>query len=208
MNQLVIIGAGGHGKVVADIARKNGYRNIVFLDDNESLTMCGSYRVVGTVKDFQHYDCDFFVAIGNGKARRSISEMLLAAGKKLITLIHPSAIIAENVEIGLGTVVVAEAVINPGTVVGRGCIINTCSSVDHDCRLGDYSHISVGVHTAGDVVLGENVWLGIGVIVSNDVHICSDTLVGSGAVVVKNITEPGTYIGMPARKYENPDISQ
>lgn len=200
MKQLIIIGASGHGKVVADIAKKNGYTEILFLDDNEALTECGGYRVAGKTETFIQYDCDFFVAIGNADIRQKILIQLKNADKSIATLIHPNATIGENVKIGKGTVVMAGAVINPSTTIGKGCIINTCASVDHDNVIGDYVHISVGAHTAGTVNIGDKSWIGIGAVVSNNLSVCENCMIGAGAVIVNNLTESGTYIGVPAKK--------
>lgn len=198
MKQLVIIGASGHGKVVADIARKSGYDEICFLDDNESLTECGGYPVVGKSDCFSNYDCDFFVAIGNAKIRERLMDKLKT--KTIPTLIHPHSVIGENVAIGDGTVVVAGAVINPGATIGRGCIINTCASVDHDCKISDYVHVSVGAHVAGTVEIGKGTWIGAGAVVSNNLDICGGCMIGAGAVVVRDIVESGTYVGVPVVK--------
>lgn len=200
MKQLVIIGASGHGKVVADIARKNGYDPIVFLDDSETVKDCAGYAVAGKCCSFTDYDCDIFVAIGNPSVREKFLKELEKSGKHVPALIHPGAIVADNAAIGKGTVIAAGAVVNPCAVIGKGCIINTCASVDHDCRIADYVHVSVGAHVAGTVSIGERTWIGAGATVSNNVNICSDTMVGAGAVVVKDIDEKGTYIGVPARK--------
>ena len=199
MKQLVIIGASGHGKVVADIARKNGYDFIVFLDDNETVKDCGGYTVAGKCSSFADYDCDIFVAIGNPVVREKFLKDLEKCGKNIPVLVHPGAIVAENVLIGKGTVIAAGAVVNPCAVIGKGCIINTCSSVDHDCMVADCVHISVGAHVAGTVNIGERTWIGAGATVSNNVNICEDTMIGAGAVVVKDICEKGTYVGVPAR---------
>ena len=198
MKQLVIIGASGHGKVVADIAKKNGYDAIVFLDDNESLTECGGYAVVGKSSQYMDFDCDVFVAIGNPKIREKIQTEIELAGKRIPVLVHPNASIAENVSIGNGTVVVASAAINPGAIIGKGCIINTCASVDHDCEIGDFVHVSVGVHVAGTVTISERTWIGAGATVSNNISICGDCMIGAGAVVIRDILESGTYVGVPA----------
>jgi sugar O-acyltransferase (sialic acid O-acetyltransferase NeuD family) len=200
MKQIVIIGASGHGKVVADIAKKNGYENIVFFDDNAAIQKCGDYPVVGQSSDYKNYDCDMVVGIGNAKVRQELQSELEQSGKKIVTLIHPNAIIADDVSIGKGTVVMAGVVINPGASIGKGCIINTCASVDHDCQLGDFVHISVGAHVAGTVRIGDRTWIGAGATVSNNVHICHSCMVGAGAVVIKNIVETGVYIGVPAKK--------
>lgn len=200
MNNLVIVGASGHGKVVADIARKNGYVDIAFLDDNLATGSCGDYQVVGRCKEALRYrNSDFIVAIGNAGVRRKIQTELSEMGLHIVSLIHPAAVIASEVKIGIGTVVMAGAVINPCAEIGHGCIVNTCASVDHDCRIGDYVHVSVGAHVAGTVVIGNNTWIGAGATVSNNIRVVADCMIGAGAVVVGDLEKPGTYIGVPAR---------
>lgn len=108
--------------------------------------------------------------------------------------------IGSEVEIGIGTTVMAGVVINSSTKIGKGCIVNTSSSLDHDNVIEDYVHISPGAKLAGTVKIGKGSWIGIGSVVSNNVNICSECKVGAGAVVVKDITEPGTYVGVPARR--------
>lgn len=198
MRKLVIIGASGHGRVVADIAVKNGYRDIVFLDDDENIHECGGYPIVGKSSAAQIIDADVIVGIGVASVRKQIQESI--SEEKLITLIHPDAVVARDVVIGAGTVVMAGAVINPGARIGKGCIINTCSSVDHDCEIGDYVHIAVGSHLCGTVTVGEGTWIGAGATVSNNIFVCPDCTVGAGTVIVKNIHLAGTYAGVPARK--------
>lgn len=201
MKKLVIIGASGHGKVVADIAQKNGYEKIIFLDDNRDKCLCMGYPIIGPSVMAERYpDCDFFVAIGNPATREKVQKQLIQNNLYVATLIHPQAVIAEHVTIGAGTVVMAGAVINPDSRIGEGCIINTGASVDHDNVIGNYVHISVGSHLAGTVSVGAHTWVGIGAAVSNNLKICADCMIGAGAVVVKDIKEPGTYIGVPARK--------
>ena len=120
---------------------------------------------------------------------------------KLYTAIHPSAIIAEDVKIGTGSVIMAGVVINPGTVIGKNCIINTCSSLDHDNLLEDYVHISPGAHLAGTVTIKEGTWICTGAIVKNNITIGKNNIIGAGGVVIKDIIEEnGTYIGVPARR--------
>lgn len=197
---IVIIGASGHGKVVADIAEKIGYKKIIFLDDNTQLTSCGGYPIEGRVSEYRNYDGDMFVAIGNAEVRRDIQTKLINAGKNLAILIHPSAVIGENVVIGEGTVVMAGAVVNPGVTIGKGCIINTCASVDHDCVVENYVHISVGAHLAGNVHVGSGTWIGIGAVINNNTQITDNCMIGAGTVVIKDIMEKGTYIGVPAKR--------
>lgn len=197
MQRLVIIGASGHGKVIADIAVRNGYREIVFLDDNKSVKECAGFPVIGKTEKASEIDGDKVVAIGNAVIREKIQSSL-----PTVTLIHPNAVVGRNVKIGEGTVVMAGAVINSGAQIGKGCIVNTCSSIDHDCQIADFVHISVGAHVAGTCNIGERTWIGAGATVSNNITICGDCMIGAGAVVVKNITKAGTYIGVPAKEKE------
>lgn len=204
-NKLLIIGASGHGKVVADIAIKmNKWRSIAFLDDDESIMTCMGIKVIGNTTDTFVYKnkADFFVAIGNNVIREKIQEKLLSEGFSIVSLRHPNAIIGTGVEIGIGTVVMAGVIINSSSKIGKGCIINTSSSLDHDNVIEDYVHISPGTKFAGTVRVGKGSWMGIGSIVSNNVNICSGCKLGAGAVVVKDITEPGTYVGVPVRRLD------
>lgn len=99
----------------------------------------------------------------------------------------------------MGTAIMAGAVINPCSKLGKGVILNTCNSIDHDCVIGNYCHIAIGVHVAGTVSLGDNVWLGAEAIIKNNVTVCENCVIGAGVVFVKDITRTGTYIGVPAR---------
>lgn len=195
---MVIIGASGHGRVIADIAELSGYSEIVFLDDNEKIKTCGKYPVVGISSKIQNIGGDVAVAIGNAANRQRIIKDMDET--RLVTLVHPSAVVAEGVKMGAGTVVMAGAVVNPGTETGVGCIINTASSIDHDCMLGDFVHVAVGAHVAGNVSIGDKTWIGAGVTVSNNITICGDCTIGAGAVVIKDIGEAGTYVGIPAER--------
>ena len=169
--QLVIIGASGHGKVIADIAEKNGYEKILFFDDNPAATECCGYPVIGLIQDVKRFPgSDFIVAIGNAGIREKMQMALIDAGLRPVSLVHPKAVIGKQVTLGEGSVVMAGAVVNPCCRIGKGCIINTCASVDHDCTIGDYTHISVGAHVAGTVTIGNRTWIGAGATVSNNVR--------------------------------------
>ncbi|MDA2736505.1 acetyltransferase [Bacillus cereus group sp. Bc015] len=201
--KLLIIGANGQGKVVADVALKmNKWQSIAFLDDNKSVKSSVGIEVIGKSTDFLNYieDYDIFVGIGNNVIREKIQGELEAEGASLPTLIHPSAIIGEQVELGAGTVVMAGAVINCCTTIGKGCIINTGSTIDHDNLIEDYVHISPGVHLAGTIKVGRGTWLGIGSVVSNNISITNGCRIGAGALVIRNINEVGTYVGVPVTK--------
>lgn len=203
-SNIAILGASGHGKVAADIARFEGYEQIFFLDDDTSKHRNGVYPVVGTISDFlrsysaenmRQSDFDVFVAIGNNSMRKQISEQLPV---QPITLIHPAAVIDRTAVISNGSVVMAGAIVNADARIGHGCIINTGASVDHDCVLGDHVHISPGAHIAGTVNIGEKTWFGVGSCCVNNVNIAADCVVGAGAVVIGDINESGTYVGCPA----------
>lgn len=198
---VVIIGAGGHGKVIADIVLQSGDRVLGFLDDNAGhLASVAGIPILGRICDYSKYkDAQFVIAIGNSAVRQSIANELRDVC--WYTAIHPAAVISPlAVNIGEGSVVMANAVVNPGTTIGRHCIINTAAVVEHDNGIGDFCHISVGAKLAGTVMVGEHSWIGIGAVVSNNCSICDHSTVGAGGVVVKNITESGIYVGLPVRK--------
>ena len=199
--QLVIIGAGGHGSVIADIARLNGYESMIFLDDTCTERADG-YPVAGRVEEACRFmaDSDFILAIGNNAVRERIQSWLTVQGASLATLIHPAAVIGEHVTVGAGTAIMAGAVVNPGATIGKGVILNTCASVDHDCRVGDFVHIAVGAHLCGTVTVGDDAFICAGATLINNVSVCKGVTVGAGAVVIRDITEKGTYVGVPAKK--------
>ena len=198
MNRLIIIGASGHGKVVADIACLVGYEDIVFLDSNAELKECLGYSVIGSDKLLDEIDGDVFIAVGNSDVRKRLMNQY--KNRNFPVLVHPSAVIAKSVHIDVGSVVMAGAVINPDTKIGKGVIVNTSSSIDHECVIHDFCHISVGSHLAGNVIVGEESWIGAGAIVSNNVSITSGSIIGAGSVVIRDIEDKGTFIGVPARK--------
>lgn len=197
---IVIAGASGHGRVIAELADSAGYQKKFFLDDDAELLRIGSVRGDISWAVLHRKECDAVIAIGNPQIRRKIQEYYEEQGVCVVSLIHPEAWVAEDVEIGVGTVVMAGAVIQPGARIGKGAIVNTASSVDHDCKIGDYCHIAVGSHLAGNVRIGNHTWIGAGAAVSNNVAVCDDVMIGAGAVVVRDIVEPGTYVGVPAKR--------
>ncbi len=199
-NRLVIIGAGGHGKVVADIAIKIGYTDIAFADDHAEGS-CMNYPILCKCSSLalqNDGNTDFVIAVGDNRIRKRIAEQ---HNLNWVTLIHPSAQIGTNAKIGIGTVVMAGAVINACADVGQHCIINTGAVVEHDNRIGHYVHISPNAALGGTVSIGECTHVGIGVSVKNNINICENCMIGAGAVVVKNIVESGTYMGIPSKKW-------
>ena len=202
MNErVIVIGASGHGKVVADIVRISGDTLLGFLDDNETLPPeIAGIPVLGKVADYAKYpDVSFIVGIGNSAIREKIVRQL--GDVRWYTAIHPSAVIsALDTQIGTGSVIMANVVINPSAHIGEHCIINTSAVVEHDNRIGDFTHISVGAKLGGTVSVGAHTWVGIGATVSNNVSICDHCMIGAGAVVIRDTKESGTYVGVPTRK--------
>lgn len=197
--KIVIIGASGHGKVIADIALKMGYEVVGFLDDNETVEENCGFPVLGKIKDVAKYkaQCEFVIAIGNNSIREKIAEQY---DIQWATLIHPTAVIGIDVQVGEGTVVMANAVINPCASIRKHCIINTGAIVEHDNVLEDYVHISPNATLAGTVCIGRKTHIGVGACVKNNITIADNVVVGAGAVIVKDITDAGVYVGVPARR--------
>lgn len=197
---VIIIGAGGHGKVIADIVLRSGDTVLGFLDDRTGIYTVAGIPVLGPCDHYSRYqDAWFVLGIGNAEVRERLSNTM--AGVKWYKAIHPSAFVSPmDTSIGEGTVVMAGAVINPGTKIGKHCIVNTGAIIDHDNQIESLVHISVGAKLAGAVHIGKHSWIGIGAVVKNNVSICENCMIGAGAVVVKDIIKPGTYVGVPAHK--------
>jgi len=191
MKGIVILGASGHARVIADIINACGDRVVAFLDDNTSIE-----GVSGLISEYDKYqDYEFVIGIGDASIREKLSGLPV----KWYKAIHPSAVISQKTTIGEGTVVMPNVVINSGSIIGSHVIINTGAIVEHDNIIEDFAHISVGVKLGGTVHIGKSSWVGIGSTVSNNISICDECLIGAGAVVVKNIEKKGKYIGVPAK---------
>jgi len=201
--RLAILGASGHGKVVADIALLLGYTDVVFFDDAwPSRSSVGRWSVVGTTETLLCSITDFdtvIVAIGDNRIRLEKYALLIAANAPLATLVHPAAVVSDFAQIGMGSVICAGAIVNVDAVLGAAVIVNTGATVDHDCRLADGIHIAPGAHLSGDVDVGVGSWIGVGACVKQGIHIGSGVMVGAGAVVVSDIPDGVTVVGNPAR---------
>lgn len=197
---VIILGASGFGKLVSDVILNNGDNIIGYLDDAPKGTEFFRRPILGACADFVKYpDVEFIVSIGNAKIRERLVNSMQSV--KWYTAIHPKAIISPyDTSIGEGSVVLPGAVIDPGATIGKHSLINCNAVVAHDCIIGDFCHISVGTNLAGFVNVGNRSWVGIGASVSNNLSICEDCMIGAGAVVVKDLTEPGTYVGIPAKR--------
>ena len=201
IERLAIIGASGHGKVIADIAIACGISDIVFYDDRwQEIGEHYGCSVVGSADDgiaagATEYDAAV-VAIGNAKTRFKIQSQLQ---KLAPALIHPSAVVSPTATIGQGTVVMPNAVVNAQTVIGDGVIINSSAVVEHDCKIGDYSHICPNAALAGGVTVGAQSWIGIGSSVIQLITIGNDVTVGAGSVIIRDIPNGYTVVGNPAK---------
>lgn len=169
MKVLAILGASGHGTVLADVALLSGYEKVVFFDDAwPDKTQIGVWEIVGSTDALLHSLDQFdgcIVGIGNNSIRREKQILLERHQAPLITLIHPSAVISAFATVGLGSTIMANAVINPFAKVAQGCIVNTAATIDHDCIIGAFCHLSPGVNLAGGVCILNESWIGIGAIV-------------------------------------------
>ena len=203
MKRLAILGASGHGKVVADTAECSGWQVIDFFDDAwPQVSSIGCWPVIGKTEDLLGRLAEYggvLVAIGNNQIRQEKLRQLKSKGADLPVLIHPSAIISRHAIIGPGTVVFASAVVNAYASIGEGAILNTGCSVDHDCVLGDCVHVSPGARLAGAVNVGNQSWIGIGACVRQVINIGANVLIGAGAAVVCDISDNMTATGVPAR---------
>ncbi|ROM90400.1 acetyltransferase [Pseudomonas brassicacearum] len=205
MKRLAILGAGGHGKVVADTAECCGWEHVDFFADGWPAQVTnGSWSVVGDtsllIEQLSHYD-GVVVAIGQNSIRKAKLDELAQIGAPLVSLVHPAATVSRRASIGLGSVVFAGVVVNADAVIGPGAILNTGCSVDHDCVLGECVHVSPGARLAGGVRVGNLSWIGIGASVRQLIRIGAGVTVGAGAVAVSDVEDSVTVLGVPAKVF-------
>lgn len=196
---LIVVGAGGHAKVVIATAEAAGVEVAAVVDDDPArhgerlMGVAVAGRVAPVLAD---PDAQVVLAIGSGRVRQR-----LAAGARcrFATLVHPSAVVHRSVTLGPGTVVFAGAVIQPDTRVGAHVIVNTAASIDHDGAIGDYVHVAPGTRLAGNVTLEDGVFLGIGTVAIPGVRVGAWTTVGAGAAIVGDLPAHALAVGVPAR---------
>ncbi len=201
--KIVVWGAGGHAKVVAEVLRLNGVKIAGFVDDENPVRrgreFCGAKIFTSAEQCMAGGIRQIFIAIGDNAARQQKARLARARGLRLISAaVHPRAIVAPDVTLGAGTIVMAGAVINAGSTVGENVIINTLAGIDHDCAIGNGVHISPGVRMAGKVKVGALAWIGIGASIIDDITIGERALVGAGAVIIRNVLPRAVVVGVPA----------
>jgi len=205
--KIAIVGAGGHGQVVADIIRASAracpeLSLAGFIDDRHELegTFVAGAPVLGGLPDLARVDADAFViAIGDNATRAQIAANVCASGRRLATVRHPHASIAADACIGDGTMISAGAIVVTAAHIGRSAILNTGCTVDHHCQIGDYVHVAPGVHVGGEVSIGERTLVGIGAVVAPRCRIGAGCTIGAGAVVIRDVPDHTTVVGVPAR---------
>lgn len=208
MSEIIVIGGGGHAKVLISVLRKlPAFKIIGYLDPKNTseilgVACLGDDRMWNEIKS-RHPNC--CAALGVGAAtidgrRRQLIENLEKHGFDLPSIVSPQAVVNEDVILGGAAMVFDGAVIQPGARIGRGVIINTRASVDHDCDIRDYVHLAPGAVLGGGVVVGENSFIGLGANVAPYRKIGERCLIGAGATVIGDCIAPGTYVGTPARK--------
>lgn len=204
MSALLIVGAGGHGKIVADIARALGkWEVIAFLDDKyPGTTTVSEWEIIGKISDATNYLQKFpeaAVAIGANSVRLQVLKQLLNEGFLCPVLIHPDASVSRSATLGVGTVVCVQSAVDIDAHIGMGAIINAGATIAHDCQLGDGVHVSPGGRVSGGVTVGECTWIGSGAIVREMVSIGRSVIVGAGSVVIRDVPEWVTVVGIPSR---------
>lgn len=208
MDKLVVIGGGGHAKVVISILKKSGkFELIGYVDKDDRGSILG-LEYLGTDEVLESLLNDWGVskaALGIGQLydtslRRDIVSMAKRAGYSFPALVSPDAVVNEDVEIEEGTVVISGVVINTASRIGSFCIINTGALIDHDCRIGEFTHIAPGVTLSGGVEIGSDVLVGTGASIIQYREITDNVVIGAGSAVWDDIDEPGTYGGVPVRK--------
>lgn len=199
---LIVVGAGGHAKVVVATARAAGFQVTAVVDDATErwgTTVLGIAVSGPTATALGDPDAEVVLAIGDNAARRRLAA---AARCRFAAIVHPSAVVDPTVRVGAGSVVFAGAVIQPDTVIGRHAIVNTGASIDHDCVLGEAVHVAPGARLAGSVALGDEVFIGIGAVVIPGIAIGARTTIGAGAAVVRDVPSGSVAVGVPARLLE------
>lgn len=191
---MYLYGASGHGKIVAEIAEENGYHINAYIDGDVSKKKMLGYSVL---HEPPQTNIDIVISIGNNRIRKNIVDQNTLFN--YVTLLHPRSSVSRRVQIEEGTVVMSGVTINAAVTVGKHCIINTNSSIDHDCVLEDFVHISPNAALGGSVYVGEGTHVGIGASIIQGMKIGKWCTIGAGAVIISDIPDGSTVVGNPGR---------
>jgi sugar O-acyltransferase (sialic acid O-acetyltransferase NeuD family) len=191
---MYVIGAGGHGKVIADILIALGRPPIAFLDEAPQHNRVLDIPVIQGL-ELPEPTATVIIAVGDNFVRAKIVARYSSFG----VAIHPSARVSRDAEIGPGSVVMAGAVINPGARIGAHCIINSAACIDHDCLIADFAHVAPGATLGGNVQVGSGSFVGLGANVIHGIVIGEHTVVGAGSTVIRDIPARVVALGSPAR---------
>mgnify|MGYP005964875011 FL=1 len=203
--KLILLGGGGHCKSVIDVAESAGFNILGVLDMPENVGKpILDYEVIGTDDDIPRYvnTAEFVITVGfikNSAIRIKIYDKVKNAGGKFATIVASTAYVSKYAILGEGTVIMHQAVVNAEAKVGINCIINTKANIDHGAIIGDFTHLSVGVLIAGEAKVGDRCFCGIGSTIQHLTTITSDVILGAATLVVKDITNSGIYVGIPAK---------
>lgn len=204
MDRIAIIGYSGHAFVVLDACKKMELPVLFYCDRSEvkhnnpyQLTFLGDE----SSESFNWKEIDKFVlGIGDNNIRRQVADRIVGAGKDIVTVVHPTAVINDFALIGQGSFLSSNCVVNPLAIVGRNCIINTGAIIEHECVLGNSVHIAPGSVLAGNVTVGAGTFIGANTVVKQGVTIGENVIIGAGSVVIKDIADSETWVGNPVRK--------
>ncbi|MFH1152919.1 MAG: NeuD/PglB/VioB family sugar acetyltransferase [Pseudomonadota bacterium] len=200
-SNLLIIGFGGHARSVTDIAVKKGYKNIVFVEESARPgEMYHGFQVARSLPDNLDDSWEIFLAAGDNRCREIQYNQTSVLSLPLATIVCTTATLGIETVIGSGTVVGSLAHVGPSSTVGKSCIVNSGCILEHDCHVGDFCHLSVNATIAGRCQIGRRVFIGAGAVVCDKLSIMDDVTIGAGSVVIRDILEPGVYVGVPVRR--------
>lgn len=210
MNDIIIVGAGGLGRETAWVIEKSNLKkpewNILgFIDDNEAIqnTVINGYKVLGGIEDVRNYkNAEFICALGNAKVKKTVVERMKSINPdiKFATVIDADMYLSDTTKIGKGSIISTNTTVNVNITIGEHVLVHFGSTVGHDAVIGDYTTVYPGANISGSTKIGSCCELGTGMQIIQGKKVCDNCIIGAGAVVVKDLTEEGTYVGLPAKK--------
>lgn len=207
MTPIVVIGAGGHAREIVAAIQTPGCRwsdrpllGVLAADDRRAARLAGlGLSVIGPPERLADLDADYIVGVGDPDVRRRLDGQAAEFGRRSITVIHPSAVLGGDVDVGAGCYLAAGAIVTTNATLGRSVHVNVGASIHHDCELGAYTFVGPGARVAGWVTVGEGAFIGVGAVIRDEIRVGAGAIVGAGAVVVRDVEPGATVIGNPAR---------